>query len=344
VRLGVLGKKRQSPRAELIFIPRCQGPLRSHPHPFGFAGKPAKSACGFRCALDTATNLDNLPKIKFQGNRSRVKNYSGNGILPPNNNTKKLCLNPDVSTHRDRTSYNLSASHHFISHRSRSPEWVVTITGICKYIIANAQVAADIKAKAAQYFTLLNRLEYVITLDPSYSAADFLSFWRKFNMLYNLMHRNDDSKDPIEVYFDEQIGIAEVPTVAPRTRRKKPTEVATGTPPGGAGSHFDVAAIIQARNIGEDAKGTLIREFKDKLTDFFRYARESDEGVRLLVKIKSHVSEDEIHADFAKIYRRYKGIYKPVVGEFFFKETADLIDKLCDEFCEELDLPADKGP
>jgi len=36
--------------------------------------------------------------------------------------------------------------------------------------------------------------------------------------------------------------------------------------------------------------------------------------------------------DFAKTYRRYKALNRKVVGEFFFKETEDLVDKLCDDF------------
>ena len=76
-----------------------------------------------------------------------------------------------------------------------------------KYIDANPKHTADSKAKASQYFTILNRIGYVIELDEKYSEPGFLLFWRKFNMLYNMINRSDDIKDPIEVYFDNQIGI-----------------------------------------------------------------------------------------------------------------------------------------
>ncbi len=56
------------------------------------------------------------------------------------------------------------------------------------------------------------------------------------------------------------------------------------------------------------------------------------EGKRLIVKMKSHVSEDEIYDNFAKIYRRYRAFHRKTVGEFFFKETEDLLEKLCDDF------------
>jgi len=60
--------------------------------------------------------------------------------------------------------------------------------------------------------------------------------------------------------------------------------------------------------------------------------RDDKDGIRLIVKIKSHVSETEIYDDFAKIYRRYKALNRKTVGEYFFKETEDLVDKLCDDF------------
>jgi type I restriction enzyme, R subunit len=43
-------------------------------------------------------------------------------------------------------------------------------------------------------------------------------------------------------------------------------------------------------------------------------------------------SEEEICNDFAKIYRKFIIKYKKEVGEFFVKETQDILDKLCDDF------------
>lgn len=200
-----------------------------------------------------------------------------------------------------------------------------------KYIDANPQRTADIKAKVAQYFTILNRIEYVIELDAKYSEPSLLFFWRKFNMLYNMMHRSSDVKDPIEVYFDNQIGIIEVMTYSPTGKIKKPLKVAEGTPPS-AGFKFDILAIIAARNEQEAKTGTLIQEFESKILDFFHYVRNANEGERLIIKIKSHVSETEIYDDFAKIFRRYKALNRQAVGDYFFKETEDLVDKLCDDF------------
>nr|WP_287722307.1 DEAD/DEAH box helicase family protein [Microcystis sp. M055S1] len=80
-------------------------------------------------------------------------------------------------------------------------------SSIEKYIEANPKPTADTKAKTAQYFTILNRIEYVITLEAKYSESNLLNFLRLFNKIYNQLHRTDEVKDAIKVYFDNQIGI-----------------------------------------------------------------------------------------------------------------------------------------
>src|SRR5690606_10927686 len=71
-------------------------------------------------------------------------------------------------------------------------------TSLKKYIDASQNRTADTKAKISQYFSILNRIEYVIELEGKYSEPSFLFFWRKFNTLYNMLHRSEDIKDPIE--------------------------------------------------------------------------------------------------------------------------------------------------
>ncbi|OOE14024.1 DEAD/DEAH box helicase family protein [Fictibacillus arsenicus] len=204
-----------------------------------------------------------------------------------------------------------------------------------KYIEANPKRSADAKAWITQYFTILNRIEYVIDLEAKYSEPNFLFFWRKFNVIYNTMHRNTDVKDPIEVYFDNQIGIIEVGTEETKEKKKKPNQVAKGNT--GKSSHqFNILDIIEARNEQEAKTGVLIQEFLSKIKDFFEYIENSNEGKRLIVKMKSHISEVEIYDDFAKIYRRYKALNRRKVGDYFFKEMDDLVNKLCDDFEEYL--------
>lgn len=95
---------------------------------------------------------------------------------------------------------------------------------------------------------------------------------------------------------------------------------------------FNILAILEARNEQEDLKGERIREFEEKISDFFAYVRDCNEGKRLIVKIKSNVSEDEIYEEFVKIYRTYKIKNQKTVGDYFFKEMRNLVDKLCDDF------------
>ena len=132
-----------------------------------------------------------------------------------------------------------------------------------KYIDANPKHTADSKAKASQYFTILNRIGYVIELDEKYSEPGFLLFWRKFNMLYNMINRSDDIKDPIEVYFDNQIGIIEVVTYEAKEVKKKPSKVAEGAEPYG-NYQFDILAIIEARNEQEAIVGELIKRSEER--------------------------------------------------------------------------------
>ena len=93
-----------------------------------------------------------------------------------------------------------------------------------------------------------------------------------------------------------------------------------------------MAAIIAARNEQEAITGSLIKDFEAKINEFFRHIRQSKECERFIVKIKSHVSEEEIYNDFAIIYRRYKALHRQTIGDYFFKETEDLVEKLCDDF------------
>ncbi len=105
-------------------------------------------------------------------------------------------------------------------------------------------------------------------------------------------------------------------------------------PPGEYTTHykFDILKIIEARN---DRKPLLERSFRNlqpRLKTSLNMCDNSNEGERLIIKIKSHVSEDEIYDDFAKIYRRYRALNRQSVGDYFFKETEDLVNKLCDDF------------
>ena len=102
---------------------------------------------------------------------------------------------------------------------------------------------------------------------------------------------------------------------------------------------MSILEIVAARNQHEAQVGVLIDEFNAKLDEFFAYVRTSPEGQRLIVKMQSHLSEEDIYADFGKIYRKYKAFNRKRVGDFFFTMTEELVEKLCDEFEEAIIRP-----
>jgi type I restriction enzyme R subunit len=206
-------------------------------------------------------------------------------------------------------------------------------SSIAKHIEANPKPTADTKAKTAQYFTILNRIEYVIALEEKYSESNFLNFLRLFNKIYNQLHRTDDVKDAIEVYFDNQIGIIEVQTQTQEPKSPKSPKIAEGKPPFTV-HQFNILAILEARNEQEELKGDRIKEFAAKIAEFFAYVQNCEDGIRLVAKINSNVSEEEIYEIFSRIYRRYKILNQKTVGNYFFKEMEDLVNKLCDDFAE----------
>ena len=89
------------------------------------------------------------------------------------------------------------------------------------------------------------------------------------------MHRSEDLKDPIEVYFDNQIGIIEVETYDTEPKEKTPPKVAEGGRSHGS-EQLDILAIIAARNEQEAKTGALIQEFKAKNFTFLRLYAQLD--------------------------------------------------------------------
>ena len=118
----------------------------------------------------------------------------------------------------------------------------------------------------------------------------------------------------------------------PKARDPQELKLAEGREPFATARQMSILDIIEARNQHQEEIGALIAVFKAKMDEFFAYVRTSPEGQRLIVKIKSRLPEDEIYADFAKIYRKYKAFYRKKVGDYFFEVTKDLVEKLCDEF------------
>jgi type I restriction enzyme R subunit len=84
-------------------------------------------------------------------------------------------------------------------------------------------------------------------------------------MLYNLMHRGSDTKDPTEVILITKSALLKWLLIHLRKRRKKPLKVAEGTEYGRGGYQFDILAIIAARNEQETKNITQLIDFEYKI-------------------------------------------------------------------------------
>lgn len=96
----------------------------------------------------------------------------------------------------------------------------------------------------------------------------------------------------------------------------KKTQAKSGTAPAGS----------KLTGLGALPNEALPKEFEAKVENLFQYVRDSAEGERLIAKFKSNIPEDEIYADFAKLYRKYKALHRKTVGEDFFKRMDDLVN------------------
>jgi len=58
--------------------------------------------------------------------------------------------------------------------------------------------------------------------------------------------------------------------------------------------------------------------------------------MRFMAILEARNEQEELKGDriqeFAKIYRRYKILNQKTVGNYFFKEMEDLVNKLCNDF------------
>jgi type I restriction enzyme, R subunit len=166
-----------------------------------------------------------------------------------------------------------------------------------------------------------------------YSEELFLQFWRKFNIIYSQINKDNEIIDDVEIYFDNKIGI-----VAPQdyvVKDVKPKVL--GEPNGEYGENkfkYNILKVIEKRNQEEEVIAELIVDFESKIDAFFDFIKSDDMGKRLIAKIKddgSAFSSDEIYSDFNKLYRKYTIMNKDL-GEFFKRETKDILNQMCDDF------------
>jgi len=205
-----------------------------------------------------------------------------------------------------------------------------------KYIQANPEKSKELKKKINKYFHILTLIEYIIEFDKKYIDYCFLEFFKRFSNAYNSINKTDEEIDDVEIYFDNQIGIVEIPDDKPIKPNTPPTS-GGDVVGGGKGHKYNILDIIEKRNEEEEEIGKLIEDFEQKIDLFFKYVREHKDFSTLKAKMKSvQFGEDEIYSDFRKIYNSFVRRKKKEVGEFFVKETKDIVDKLCDDFEESI--------
>ena len=203
-----------------------------------------------------------------------------------------------------------------------------------KYIKSNPQRSKVLKKEINKYFHILNLIQYVIDFDAKYKEIILLEFWRKFNNEYNALNKKEEVKDEVEIYFDEKIGIVDVPEYTePRPKKYKVGEKESEY--GTKKYKYDILAVLEKKNKEEEVIGQSIEDFELKIDGFFNFIKESREGKLLIAKINSigtKFTEDEIISDFEIIYNKFIRRHKLELGEFFIEQTKDVITQLYADF------------
>lgn len=201
-----------------------------------------------------------------------------------------------------------------------------------EYIRNQKEEAKKIKEKVLGYFKILNLIEFVIDLEIKYSEKLLLDFWRKYNMLYNQINKQDEIIDDVEIYFDNRIGI-----VAPKEPKEKDNKPKNPNPtdPGQPNKYkYNILKVIEKRNQEEEEIAELIADFESKITLLFEFIKQDDTGQRLIAKINDDgtaFSQEEIYTDFSRLYRKFT-IKNKDLGDFFIRETKDILNQMCDDF------------
>ncbi len=211
--------------------------------------------------------------------------------------------------------------------------------GFTRFIRSNPERSKKLKQKVNQYYHILNLIEFVIEFDKKYVQEEFLEFWKRYNHEYNMVNKPDEIKDDVEVYFDNKIGVVEPPEISKGKKSKRGE--------GGSGKKYkyNILDIIEKKNQEEKLIEQLIIDFEKKIDMFFQFIPTSENGRNLIAKIKdpTKFSEDEVLVDFEKIYKKFIRTYKKDVGEFFVRETKDILDKLYEDFEEKVENEENLG-
>ncbi|WP_046759152.1 type I restriction enzyme subunit R domain-containing protein [Kordia jejudonensis] len=206
-------------------------------------------------------------------------------------------------------------------------------SAVSQLVRKQPEEAKKLKQSINKYFKILNLIAFVIEIDDKYSEENFTEFWYRYSVLYNSLTGSTELIDDVEVYFDNRLGI-----VAPPEETEKPKPKTGVSEPGAAYGKqykFDILAVIEKRNEEEEEIEALILDFQNKIETFFEYVKLPENGKHIIAKMKDEGSvfdDEEIYSDFAKIYRKYIRRNRKTLGQFFIKETEDIVNQLCDDF------------
>ncbi len=223
----------------------------------------------------------------------------------------------------------------FKAYHTANPDISIVVAiedALDEYIRNQKTEAKRLKEMVLSYFKILNLIEFVLDLDPKYSEKLLLGFWRKYNMLYNQINKHDEVIDDVEIYFDNRIGI--VAPKEPKEKDNKPKNPSPTDPDQPNKYKYNILKVIEKRNQEEEAIAELIADFENRITALFEFIKQNESGLRLIAKINdegSAFSQDEIYSDFTKLYRKFT-IKNKDLGDFFIRETKDILTQLCDDF------------
>ncbi|PVY40884.1 DEAD/DEAH box helicase family protein [Pontibacter virosus] len=249
--------------------------------------------------------------------------------------------------YKDLNTHTIFKTHfqRFKEYHTSNPDFSIILAleeAFDDYIRNQKDEAKKLKEKLLGYFKILNLIEFVIDVEPKYSEKVMLDFWRKYNVLYNQLNKQFEIVDDVEIYFDNRIGI--VAPVEFKDKLNNPRNSKPTNPDQPNKYKYSILKVIEKRNQEEEAIAELIADFEIKITALFEFIKQDEAGLRLIAKINddgSAFSQEEIYSDFTRLYRKFT-IRNKNLGDFFIRETKDILTQLCDDFERSIRLRQNK--
>lgn len=193
--------------------------------------------------------------------------------------------------------------------------------------------AEQTKDTVNHYYLCLGKLEFVIDIDAKYKDKDFLDFWKHYCTIYNFIVPKGDAAEPIEIYYDNTIGIASIepedkpePEHKPKGTKKK------------KGHHdpFNLDAFLAKLNENEEKKEEQIQQFSEQVKKFYNFIIDNPrDGARFIAKLNSDgqsFTAEDILKDFKLLYNKYKLLHKNDIDPLFKTYNDSSLDALLENF------------